>query len=66
MKPRKQSNAEYIIAAVAFLVVIFISIKAGMALNDKAAMEAAKGTVTEGIDSFNMFMDCFNKQLADP
>lgn len=66
MKPRKQSNAEYIIAAVAFLVVIFISIKAGMALSDKAAMEAAKGTVTEGIDSFNMFMDCFNKQLADP
>lgn len=66
MKPKKQSNAEYIIAAVALLIVIFVSLKAGMALTDKAAMEAAKGTVTTGIDSFNMFMDCFNTRLADP
>lgn len=65
MKPKKQSNAEYIIAVVSLLLVVFLSLKAGMALTDKAAIESAQGTAFEGIDSFNVFMDCFNAQLAD-
>lgn len=66
MKPRKQSNAEYVIAALSLILVIFLSLKAGMAFTDKAALEAAQGTATEGIDSFNLFMDCLNARLADP
>lgn len=66
MKPKKQSNIEYVIAAVALLVVIFFSLKVGMALTDKAAIEASQKTVVEGIDSFNMFMDCLNARLTDP
>ena len=66
MKPKKQSNAEYIIVAVSLLVVIFFSLKVGMALSDKAAMDAAQGAVTEGLNSFNLFMDCLNARLADP
>jgi len=66
LKPKKQSSAEYIIVAVSLLVVIFFSLKIGMALADKAAMDAAQGTITEGLNSFNLFMDCLNVRLADP
>ena len=66
MKPKKQSNAEYIIAAIALLVVIFLSLKVGMALSDKAAYETAQGIATEGVDSFTLFFNCLEVQLASP
>jgi len=64
VKPRKQSNAEYIIAALTLLAALFLSAKAGMALSDKAVIESAQEAVTEGIDSFNLFFDCFNAQVT--
>lgn len=66
MKPKKQSNAEYVLAAVALLIVIFFSLKAGMALTDKVAIETAQGASVEGVDGFNLFVECFNERLADP
>ncbi|MBD5403027.1 type IV secretory system conjugative DNA transfer family protein [bacterium] len=66
MKPRKQSSAEYVILALSLLAVVFLSLKAGMALTDKAAIEAAQGMASDGLNSFNVYMDCFNARLADP
>lgn len=66
MKPKKQSTTEYIIAVMALLVIIFFSVKMGMALTDKAAIETEQGIIIEGIDSFTLIMDCFNKQIKNP
>lgn len=35
-------------------------------MTDKAALEAAQGTVTQGMDSFNVLSECLNVRLADP
>lgn len=66
MKPKKKSNAEIIIAGIALLVVVFLSVQVGMALTDKAALEAEQGTVTDGMDGLMSFMDCFSVRVQSP
>ncbi len=65
MRPKKQSSIEYILAVIALFVVIYISVQAGMALNDKSAIEATQGAV-QGIDGFNLFSDCLSARLSKP
>lgn len=62
MKPKKKSNIDYIIAGMALLVAIFISLNVGMALTDKGAIETAQG---EASFNFNTFFDCFNDRIAN-
>lgn len=65
MKPRKESGAGYILAAIALLMVILISINAGMAWTDVKVMEATQGIQVQGIDGFSQFINCFERRLAE-
>ena len=66
MKPKKQSNLEYVIAGIVFVVVMFFSFKFGVAMSNKALYEMTSGYPVEGINGFNMVMKYFEKELANP
>lgn len=65
MKPRKKSNVEYVFVVASLLLAVFLSLKVGMALTDKALVEAAQGGGSDALSSYELFMDCLTVRLAD-
>lgn len=66
MKPQKKSYLDVVVAILAFFAVVYISLQCGIALNDIDALEAERGVVLDGFETYDAFFTFFELRMANP